>query len=101
MIGDAGFRRNIVAGLGEIQVLEMEAVTLALKNLKVPDTVILSPDALQPAGGTAMEQALPSLQLLKVFGLLKGENEFKIPPKQTLPKKDVAKTETTSVEVPK
>ncbi len=79
-------------GLGEIQVLEMEAVTLALRNLKVPDTVILSPDALQPNGGTAMEQALPSLQLLKVFGLLKGENEFKIPPRQVTPKKDVAKT---------
>lgn len=79
-------------GLGEIQVLEMEAVTMALRNLKVPDTVILSPDALQPNGGTAMEQALPSLQLLKVFGLLKGENEFKIPPRQVTPKKDVAKT---------
>ncbi len=85
-------------GLGMIQVEEMEAVTLALRNLKVPDTVILSPDALQPNGGTAMEQALPSLQLLKTFGLLKGENEFKIPPKVTSPKKDVAKTETTAPE---
>lgn len=79
-------------GLGEIQVQEIESVTLALRNLKVPDTVILSPDSLQPDGGTALEQALPSLQLLKRFGLLKGDNEFKIPPKLPTPKKEVAKT---------
>ncbi|MES2789196.1 MAG: hypothetical protein V4719_06205 [Planctomycetota bacterium] len=85
-------------GLGEIQVQEMEAVTSALRNLKVPDTVILSPDALQPNAGTAMEQALPSLQLLKTFGLLKGENEFKIPPKQLQPKKDADKATVTSTE---
>ncbi len=88
-------------GLGEIQVQEMEAVSLALRNLKVPDTVILSPDALQPNGGTAMEQALPSLQLLKVFGLLQQDNELKIPPRQDSPKKDVAKTETTTADVKK
>jgi hypothetical protein len=88
-------------GLGEIQVQETEAVTLALRNLKVPDTVILSPDAFQPNGGTAMEQALPSLQLLKAFGLLKGDNEFKIPPKLTAPKKDLAKAETSPLDVAK
>lgn len=88
-------------GLGEIQVQEMEAVSLALRNLKVPDTVILSPDALQPSGGTAMEQALPSLQLLKTFGLLKGDNEFKIPPKLSTSKKDLAKSETSPVEIAK
>ena len=80
-------------GLGEIQVQEVEAVTSALRKLKVPDTVILSPDAMDPHGGTAMEQALPSLQLLKTFGLLKGENEFKIPAKLVTPKKDVARTD--------
>lgn len=80
-------------GLGEIQVQEMEAVTGALKKLKVPDTVILSPDAMDPKGGTAMEQALPSLQLLNAFGLLKGENDFRIPPKVTTPKKDMATME--------
>ena len=85
-------------GLGEIQVQEMEAVTLALRKLKVPDTVILSPDSLQPNGGTAMEQALPSLQLLKTFGLLKGENEFRIPPKLPPHKNEVAKSESNSAE---
>lgn len=88
-------------GLGEIQVQEMEAVTLALRKLKVPDTVILSPDALQQDGGTAMEQALPSLQLLKTFGLLKGDNEFKIPPKVMSPKKDVAQSGTTAADAMK
>lgn len=72
-------------GLGEIQVKELEAVTAALKKLKVPDTVIFSPDALQANAGTAMEQALPSLQLLKTFGLLKGQSEFTIPPKPLSP----------------
>ena len=79
-------------GLGEIQVKEMEAVTLALRKLQVPDTVILSPESLQANSGTAMEQALPSLQLLKTFGLLKGENEFKIPPRQVSPKSEVSTT---------
>ena len=82
-------------GLGEIQVQEMEAVTMALRKLKVPDTVILSPDALQPNSGTAMEQALPSLQFLKVFELLKGENEFRQCRRRvTTSKKDVAKAES-------
>ena len=85
-------------GLGEILVKEMEAVTLALRKLKVPDTVILSPDSLQADGGTAMEQALPSLQLLKTFGLLKGDNDFKIPPKVITHKQDVAKTEVRPAE---
>lgn len=81
-------------GLGEIQVQETEQIFAALKNLKVPDTVILSPEALQPNGGTAMEQALPSLQLLKMFGLFKGDSEFKIPPKEpATPKKMVATSE--------
>lgn len=86
-------------GLGEIQVKEMEAVTLALRKLKVPDTVILSPDLLQANGGTAMEQALPSLQLLKVFGLLKGEGEFKIPPKEEPHKRELAKSDAKAVDV--
>ena len=79
-------------GLGEIQVKELEAVTAALKKLKVPDTVIFSPEALQPNAGTAMEQALPSLQLLKTFGLLKGQTDFTIPPKPILPPQESAKT---------
>lgn len=83
-------------GLGEIQVEEVQAVTLALRNLKVPDTVIFSPEALQPNSGTAMEQALPSLQLLKTFGLLKDDYEFRIPPKIANPKKDVANVGTVS-----
>lgn len=83
-------------GLGEIQVQEIEAISMALRNLKVPDTVILSPEGLQPNGGTAMEQALPSLQLLKTFGLLKEDNEFKIPPKVAAPKKNVVKSEPVS-----
>jgi hypothetical protein len=86
-------------GLGEIQVQETEAVTLALRRLKVPDTVILSPDSIQPNGGTAMEQALPSLQLLKTFGLLKGDNEFKIPPKSNSTKSDLAKTENSPIDI--
>ena len=73
-------------------------MTLALRKLKVPDTVILSPDSLQADGGTAMEQALPSLQLLKTFGLLKGDNDFKIPPKVITHKQDVAKTEVRPAE---
>ena len=85
-------------GLGAIQVQEIKAVTAALRNLKVPDTVILSPDALQPNGGTAMEQALPSLQLLKSFDLLKGENEFRMPPRIIAPKKEMAKTESARVD---
>jgi hypothetical protein len=48
-----------------------------------------------------MEQALPSLQLLKTFGLVKGENEIRIPPKMTTQKQDVPKTETTPTEVSK
>lgn len=88
-------------GLGEIQVKEIKAVTAALRNLKVPDTVILSPDALQPNAGTAMEQALPSLQLLKAFELLKGENEFRMPPKVNSPNREVANTESTPASAPK
>jgi hypothetical protein len=85
-------------GLGEIQVNELEAVTAALRKLKVPDTVIFSPEALQPNEGTAMEQALPSLQLLKAFGLLKGQNEFRIPPKPPASQRDVAVQQTTSTQ---
>ncbi|WP_373652031.1 hypothetical protein [Schlesneria sp. DSM 10557] len=84
-------------GLGEIQVKEIEAVTAALRKLQVPDTVILSPESLQEDSGTAMEQALPSLQLLKTFGLLKGDNEFKIPPRQPTSKADVSTANAIAV----
>ena len=81
-------------GLGEIQVREIEAIATALRKLQVPNTVILSPGALVPNQGTAMEQALPSLQLLKMFGLLKEQNEFKIPPKPPVSQKDIASANT-------
>ena len=81
-------------GLGEIQVQEIEAVTLALRKLKVPDTVILSPDLLQASGGTAMEQALPSLQMLKTLGLLKGE--FQIPPKRKALTEELTNSDSAS-----
>ena len=86
-------------GLGEIQVQELQAVALALRKLKVPDTVILSPDSLQANGGTAMEQALPSLQLLKTFGLLKEESDFRIPPKSKTPKPETETEPATTLTV--
>lgn len=85
-------------GLGEIQVKEIELVAMALQKLQVPKTVILSPGALVPNQGTAMEQALPSLQLLKLFGLLKEQDEFKIPPKPPAAQKDIASADAVPAE---
>lgn len=85
-------------GLGEILVQEAEAISLALQKIQVPDTVILSPEALNPGEGTAMDQALPSMRLLRAFGLLKGENEFKIPPKSIVPSGDAPKADVAKAE---
>lgn len=68
-------------GLAQIMVTGAEQIAEAMKNLKVPDTVIMSPDAIDPTKGTALQQALPSMQMLKLFGLLDGNHDFKVPPK--------------------
>lgn len=68
--------------LGEIAVSEAEMVAKALEQFKAPDTVILSPDAIDQGKGTAMEQALPSLQFLRAFGLLDDKSKgLNIPPR--------------------
>lgn len=69
-------------GLAEIYVEETKQVTAALQNLKVPDIVIMTPEAFDPTKGSAMQQALPSLQLLQLFGLMEENRTLQVPPRK-------------------
>jgi len=75
-------------GLAEISVKEAELVAGALKQLQVPDIVIMTPEAFDPSKGTALQQALPSMQLLQLFGLMEENHELKVPPRKSTVKTD-------------
>ena len=66
----------------EIAVAEDEEIAEAMAKIQVPDVVILGKDAFNPNEGTALEQALPSFRLLKLFGITSDQQgELNIPPR--------------------
>jgi hypothetical protein len=86
--------------LGEIAVEEAELIAKALMNFKGPDIVILSPDAIDHSKGTAMEQALPSLQFMRAFGLLDDKTKgLNIPPRTPVVNKVALPAKAVEVDV--
>ena len=81
----------------EIAVAEDEEIAEAMANIQVPDVVILGKDAFDPNQGTALEQALPSFRLLKLFGITSDQQgELKVEPRKVVkvPAKKSALTAT-------
>lgn len=71
----------------EIAAQEDEQIAEAMSKIQVPDVVILGKDAFNPNEGTALEQALPSFRLLKLFGITNDkQGELTIPPRAAITK---------------
>ncbi len=68
MLAMAGAASDYERTLLGIQLEEIEMVTEALKTLKVPKTVIMTTEGSMP-GSSPLAGALPSLELLRAFGV--------------------------------
>lgn len=90
MLAMAGAASDYERTLLGIQLDEIEMVTEHLKTLKVPDTVIMTTEGAIP-GSSPLAGALPSLELLRAFGVT--DKQGVITPSKWLPGGDKATKE--------
>lgn len=75
MLETGGAASDYERTLLEIQLTEIEAIAQAFADMKVPDTVIMTADAVPP-GASPLARVLPSLQLLDLFGITHKQDEI-------------------------
>ena len=97
-IGGAASERLVK--LMTMRVEELEKMGEGFTQLQVPDVMIMAQDAIDPRMGTALEQALPSLRMMKLLGLL-DENSIDMSTlRKPTPRNNVESQATTRVPEP-